>query len=230
MVQQILDDMRAYLGAKPSPTPQEQALLQQLNKGFFPITSVSRDDLKACGFDTRFITDEQMCELAKRMAADYCEQLFWSSLKIIAEGLECRLYSECPCCGSRHVQTNEQSRIISCEDCRLEWLEHLYVLVEFPEDASYFEERGIGYPSFESKDNGAMYVPEYDYITYFKKYPEPNRYFKPIRWPESQPYLFPDETNDALDSLIEPIKDEWGIEDFDVDAVWVPVCMLKKSL
>ena len=35
----------------------------------------------------------------------------------------------------------------------------LYVLVEFPDDASYFEENDIGYSSFESEDNGARYVP-----------------------------------------------------------------------
>ena len=31
----------------------------------------------------------------------------------------------------------------------------LYVLVEFPDDTSYFEENDIGYPSFNSEDNGA---------------------------------------------------------------------------
>lgn len=104
----------------------------------------------------------------------------------------------------------------------------LYVLVEFPEDASYFEENDIGYPSFESRDNGARYVPGYDYIRYFQKDPAENACFKPLRWPQSQPYLFPDESNESIAALCEPINDETGIEDFGPQAVWVPLCNLKK--
>lgn len=55
------------------------------------------------------------------------------------------------------------------------------------------DENDIGYPSFESKDNDARYVPEYDYILQFEKDPPANAYFKPVQWPESQPYLFPSE-------------------------------------
>lgn len=53
----------------------------------FPITSVSRADLEQKGYDTSKITDEQMEKLASKMADDYCEQLFWSSMDIIAEYL-----------------------------------------------------------------------------------------------------------------------------------------------
>ena len=56
-----------------------------------------------------------------------------------------------------------------CEICDQTWHEHLYVLVEFPDDATYFEENDIGYPSFESEDNGARYVSEYDYIQRFEQ-------------------------------------------------------------
>lgn len=66
MVQQILDDMRTYFETKTTMTPEEQALLQRLNDDFFPITSVSREDLQAYGFDTRSITDAQMCRLAQK--------------------------------------------------------------------------------------------------------------------------------------------------------------------
>lgn len=86
----------------------------------------------------------------------------------------------------------------------------------------------IGYPSFGSRDNGARYVSEYDYITHFKKQPGSDRCFKPLRWPESQLYLFPNEPNDALYGLNEPIQDECGIEDFGENAVWVPLCNLKE--
>lgn len=103
----------------------------------------------------------------------------------------------------------------------------LYVLVEFPEDSSYFEENGIGYPSFNSGDNGARYVPQRNYIDHFKKNPAPNSCFRPLRWPESQPYLFPDEPNESVDALCEPVSDEKGLADFGEQAVWVPLCLLK---
>lgn len=53
----------------------------------FNITSVSRADLEEKGYDTSAITDEQMQKLASKMADDYCEQLFWTSMDIIAENL-----------------------------------------------------------------------------------------------------------------------------------------------
>lgn len=57
-------------------------------KESFVITSVSRGDLEALGYDTSEVSDEKMEYLAKKMANDYCEQLFWSSLDILAEYLE----------------------------------------------------------------------------------------------------------------------------------------------
>ena len=53
----------------------------------FNITSICRSDLECKGFDVEKITDEQMAELAKRMANDYLEQLFWTSMEIIAEDI-----------------------------------------------------------------------------------------------------------------------------------------------
>lgn len=50
----------------------------------FPITSVSRADLESIGFDTSDVSDETMEHLASKLADDYCEQLFWISLEIIA--------------------------------------------------------------------------------------------------------------------------------------------------
>lgn len=57
-------------------------------KESFVITSVSRGDLEALGYDTSEVSDEQMEYLARKMADDYCEQLFWTSLDILAECLE----------------------------------------------------------------------------------------------------------------------------------------------
>ena len=57
--------------------------------GFFPITSVHRLDVKEALHLTdaqvaRF-TDGMMRDIARKMADDYCEQLFWDHLPIIAE-------------------------------------------------------------------------------------------------------------------------------------------------
>ena len=53
----------------------------------FPITSVCRADLESAGFDARRVDDATMKELAAKLADDYCEQLFWSSLDILAAKL-----------------------------------------------------------------------------------------------------------------------------------------------
>ena len=53
----------------------------------FNITSVTREDLADVGFDTTNVSDETMERLAQKMADDYCEQMFWESMEIIAEYL-----------------------------------------------------------------------------------------------------------------------------------------------
>lgn len=57
-------------------------------KEFFKITSVSRDDLEVLGYNASRVSDKKMEHLAKRLADDYLEQLFWTSLDIMAEFLE----------------------------------------------------------------------------------------------------------------------------------------------
>ncbi len=114
-----------------------------------------------------------MRDLAKKMANDYCEQFFWGSrMEIIAEGLEFLYFPQCLVCGGRHVRFDERAGTLCCESCGQEWHEHLFVRVGLPDDTSYFEKRYIGYPSCESRNNGAWYVPEYDYIAHFRKQPE----------------------------------------------------------
>ena len=54
-------------------------------KDSFVISEVSREDLEELGFDTSEVSDETMEKLAGKLGDDYCEQLFWTSLKIIAE-------------------------------------------------------------------------------------------------------------------------------------------------
>lgn len=57
-------------------------------KESFVITEVSREDLEELGYDTSEVSDETMEYLAKKLGNDYCEQLFWISLDIIAEYME----------------------------------------------------------------------------------------------------------------------------------------------
>jgi hypothetical protein len=54
----------------------------------FPITSVCRADLESIGFDASAVPDSTLKELAGKLADDYCGQLFWSSLEIIADWLK----------------------------------------------------------------------------------------------------------------------------------------------
>lgn len=57
-------------------------------KESFVITEVSREDLEGLGYNTSKVSDETMERLASKLADDYCEQLFWTSLDIIAEYME----------------------------------------------------------------------------------------------------------------------------------------------
>ena len=226
MIQQLMDDIQAYLGAKPSRTEEEQCLLNRLQEGYFPITSVNRDDLASKGFDVRKISDGDMRELASKMADDYCEQLFWSSMEIIAEDcLGLPKFPECPSCNENHITFDLQNEVCHCECCGQEWSEN-YILVEDPEETDQLPDE-LGYPSLEARNSNARYIPEYDYISIFRKAPEPNSYYKPVSWPESQKYM-QDENSEgnSIDALNELINDEYGIAEFGSNAVWVPLCNL----
>jgi hypothetical protein BACCOPRO_01603 len=227
MLQQLLDDLRGYFEAKSSLTEQEQELWNRLKKADYPLLGLQDDDLAQKGFDFRRITDEQMRQLARQMTADYCKEDYWERLENTADELQLPRYPRCPACGHNGVVLDETKGVMHCEICDQTWHEDLYVLAEFPDDTTYFEENDIGYPSFGSEDNGARYVTEYDYIQHFGQDPPANACFKPIQWPESQPYLFPDEPHESTDALCEPINDEKGRADFGKQAVWVPMCNLK---
>jgi len=56
-------------------------------KEYFGISRLHRDDLKHIGFDTSNVDDATMNRLADKLSNDYCEQLFWNSLEILAECL-----------------------------------------------------------------------------------------------------------------------------------------------
>lgn len=68
-------------------TIEDEAILDEISKydGYFPITSIHRDDLKQSGFETRNVDDATMERLASKLSDDYCNQLYWESLDIIAD-------------------------------------------------------------------------------------------------------------------------------------------------
>lgn len=94
----------------------------------------------------------------------------------------------------------------------------VYVVVEFPEDPSYFENNNIGYPCYESDDNGARYVPEEDYIKVFGHKPNEAMLYKIVQWPESQELM----EDENFEEYSECVYDEKGLGDFICPAYWVP--------
>lgn len=56
-----------------------------MKKENFEIASVCRADLEGLGYDTSRITDETMERLASKLGDDYCDQLFWTSLQVLAD-------------------------------------------------------------------------------------------------------------------------------------------------
>jgi hypothetical protein len=57
------------------------------NEDFFEISRLHRDDLEGIGYNTNRIDDSEMKKLASKLGDDYCEQLFWNSLPILADAL-----------------------------------------------------------------------------------------------------------------------------------------------
>ena len=55
------------------------------DKDFYSISSLHLGDLEKLGFNVSKVTENDMITLADKLSDDYCEQLFWSSLDIIAD-------------------------------------------------------------------------------------------------------------------------------------------------
>lgn len=218
MIQTLLDDIKAYFDAKANPTEEEKQLKQRLSEGYFPITSVHRDDLQGVGFDVERISDDDMKELARKMANDYCEQLFWGSMEIIAEilGFPKKKNPVCPKCESEYIHSDTNG-VYHCNTCGQTWNDKLYVLVEFPEDTSPFEK--TGYLSWNSEDNGALYVSEEEYIRHNGKSPSRDKCYRAVCWPNSQKYM---DTKGC-----ELIQDEDALQEFGSSAYWVPLSLIK---
>ena len=63
----------------------ESIPVRTFSKESFSISRLSREDLESIGFDTSDVDDKTMQDLAEDLGEDYCNQLFWTSLEIIAE-------------------------------------------------------------------------------------------------------------------------------------------------
>lgn len=233
MNRELIEDLHQYFEQKTKPTSDENYLLTRLigKLPYFPISSVCRDDLERKGFDVSDVTDSQMKELAAKLGDDYCEQLFWTSVEIIAEDRLGIPRYICPKCGKKASLYNPSEQIFHCCSCENIWKKEeptgLYVLVEFPENPTFFEEHELGYPCFNSDDNGAMYVPEHIYRAHFGREPQANSLYRPIQWPESQIYFEIEPESTA--ALCEPIEaDAKALEDFGSSSIWVPLCLIEK--
>jgi hypothetical protein len=70
-------------------------MVTKKNIKFYPITRLCKDDiimafegvsdLKTIKQKVNLLTDLEMEGIARRLADDYCEQLYWSSLRAIVE-------------------------------------------------------------------------------------------------------------------------------------------------
>lgn len=125
-------------------------------------------------FDVEKISDDDMQNLAEKMADDYCEQLFWPSMEIIAGEILSfpKVKTKdiiCPKCNSENIRYDIHESRFHCGECSLAWDDKLYALVEFPEESAPFEEEGTGYPAWGSGENGALYVPEEGLYTPYRQ-------------------------------------------------------------
>lgn len=132
----------------------------------------------------------------------------------------------CPKCMGKNVRLDNDGFYL-CKDCQQIWKDGIYVLVGYPEDAGMFERSEVGYPCFNSQDNGARYVLEYEYILQFNKSPEPDKCFLPVQWPNSQRYF--ELRPEYVAELCEPIESGEALEDFGSSAIWVPLALLNSE-
>ncbi len=167
MNRELLEDLHKYFKQKENKNEKEETLLNRLKEELphFVITYVSRDDLISYGFDVSEVDDDTMTELASKMSEAYQENCFGIDLDILAEDMVEK--HRCPKCwkGARRFESYDDTLYCLCGHIwSLTEATGQYVLVEHPDDPSFFSENEIGYDSYNSEDNGAMYVPEHIYI------------------------------------------------------------------
>lgn len=62
-------------------------MARKKHDGWFPITSLHRDDIETIGYNASRISNRDMNWIAKRMANGYLDDLFWIQLRLLAEEL-----------------------------------------------------------------------------------------------------------------------------------------------
>jgi hypothetical protein len=108
---------------------------EEQDKDMFVITRVSREDIFQHFVDridpedrggpkeerlrkkVDAITDSQMESLARHMAGDYCEQLYWIQIGILAEDMV-KSEPECDCDIDSHDCTEHRVALESCDECK----------------------------------------------------------------------------------------------------------------
>lgn len=235
MNRELIEDLHQYFEQKENRTGEEVNFLNSLKDElpYFKITSIHRDDLAQRGFDVVNVTDEQMRELASKLSDDYCEQLFWESMVIIAyQGLEIPRHI-CPKCGKGADRYDSSDKSCGCYSCGHFWKltepTGRFVLVEYPEDSKFYADCEVGYDCYTSEDNGAMFVPEYFYIAHTGTKPDANKLVIPVTWPESQEYFELQYEKESIFELCEPIEHGKAFDDFGSQAIWVPLCLIKNQ-
>lgn len=237
MDRNLIEDLHQYFEQKDvqKRTGEEVYFLNQLKEQlpYFKVTSVHRDDLKHRGFDVTDVADADMKELASRLQDDYCNQLFWESLEIIAEqGLDIPRYI-CPKCGKSVSRYDSDDNRFECYSCDNSWKKEeptgRYVLVEHPENSQFYSDCEVGYESYNSEDNGAMYVPEHFYIAHENKEPNPENIYIPVTWPDSQEYMELQYESESDFERCELIEHGKAFSEFGSQAIWVPEKLIVKQ-
>ncbi len=222
---QLKKDIYTYFCGITNPTEEESGILRKVTDSleYFDMPGIYRGDLKGHGFDISAVTGEVMQGVTDRLDRTWRENILYIDLPIIAEIMNIPLVpaSECPNCKRNKRIYNSDSTRFECLHCGFEAeveLTDLYVLVQYPEDAGYFEENNIGYPSYKSEDNGARYVPQDHYIKFFVKEPDAAQLHKPVYWPEIQEL----QEDPEFETYAQLINDEKGLEAFGGSACWIP--------
>ena len=94
IIMEALQDYRKLFDDEPVKLQEINMAINSLNQNqeFFPITSVCKDDILHIFRDDvqaqeeiKKMDDGDMDTLASKLADDYCDQLYWDSLKTIVE-------------------------------------------------------------------------------------------------------------------------------------------------
>ncbi|MFR9543780.1 MAG: hypothetical protein SNJ29_15265 [Rikenellaceae bacterium] len=229
MKRNLIEDLHYYFEQKDERTHDEEMLYMELQGRlpYFPVTHVSRDDLEGRGFDTSDTDDCTMERIASKMGDAYQENGYWIDLDILAEDVVPKY--KCPKCWKGAGRYFDGK--CHCGSCNHDWditePTGRYVLVESPEDSSFFDKNDIGFDCYNSDDNGARYVPEHIYIAHFDREPKEKQIYLPIGWPESQIYLDWEHTDSGKFIQCEYINPADTMLELGNNALFVPKSLIK---